>query len=267
MLPSNKRILRIVVSLFLVFAMTVFLDFLFEALRRKEANKTVAEYAYASSNFSLAVQDLYFEDPAYKTNPIYLDYLNNLETSSNDYLNLCATILRGSIDGSIPFEVVPAKFNLAFLDTNFVEKQFKECFINLIKGYKDNSMFCPVVIDDVDVSLSYTIRTLSPEILRSIYGSDEDILSYFGNLDTLRYQKLMDALQKDRGVPCYEITYSIDYSYCTSGFYSGSSTDGNFFKRDVTKVTEDDVNTFGVKPNQEKYASENLTFKRIYNVF
>ena len=64
---SNKRILRIVISLFLVFAVTVFLDFLFEAFRRKEANKTVAEYAYASSNFSLAVQDLYFENPTYKT--------------------------------------------------------------------------------------------------------------------------------------------------------------------------------------------------------
>lgn len=258
---------RSIITIFALIAITVLLDVVYENYRYREASQTVAEYAYTSSSFSLSTQDMYFEDTSYKSNGNYINYLNTLHSSSNAYLTLCADMLQKSLAGAVAVEVVPANFNLAFLDETFTEDQFKSCMDKLIQGYRDADVYCPFVIDNIDVTTSYSIRVLSPEILRSIYGNEEDILSYFGGLDAIRYEKLMDALKKDRGVPCYEVTYSIDYSYCTSGFYSGWVTNSGWFSRATNKVTATDVANFNVKPDQQKYASENITFKRVYNVF
>lgn len=275
------KAVRISVCLFLVAILTIMLDIGYDIVLSNECMKTLKRQVMLDTYYCNSMQEEYFSQDNFRmgnlvelsvpgssafycqspyATPAYSDFIDELSTSGDSYLTLCAGILKDASGVPNP-NYSPAQLNLAYIDENVYQEMFerylKYTISNSLQGYKNH-----IIIDNVSTTVTPHYIKYSPEVLRSIYGNDEQLIDIFKDLDIARYEQLASILTKDRVLPCYTVTITVNATFVSQGYFN--SREANQFSS-LFRTTRNNYTTpaeqveYNVAVDQLKWALDPIT--------
>lgn len=275
------KAVRISLCLLFVAILTIMLDIGYDIVLSNNCIKTLKRQIMLDTYYCNSMQDEYFSPdnirmgnivelrvpgstsfvcPSPYTTTAYSNFINELSASGDSYLQLCAGVLKDATGVPNP-DYSPAQLNLAYVDENVYQEMFerylKYTIGNSLQGYKNH-----IIIDNVSTTVTPHYVRYSPEVLRSIYGNDEQLIDIFKDLDIARYEQLASILTKDRVLPCYTITITVNATFVSQGYFN--SREANQFstwfrttRNNYTTLAEQ--TEYNVEADQLKWALDPIT--------
>lgn len=234
-------------------------SFVYDTYRAFEANKNMERYIDIASNASLvSSNNVYNRASSEKmfNYDSYTNYINSLYSSNDEFLMFCADVMTSERDkllysDATDLAITPSSLTLAYVDYNELVSEFKlamqamlEADNSFLRGsvYIDWSRVKITVNNETDPkAISPQFITLSPDVSRSIYGSELSLTKLFGDkLDADRYKTFESLFTSERQIPVYYISYEVPYYYCTqSPFFNVTSL--NSFLNGAYKPARDRI--------------------------